>query len=426
MAIAIADEVPNCRSSDSIGSMPAQYVAGALVLLVACTWNHVALDLKKDDVGLDSVVLIKLAFTGLGLVFGSYGFLSDLRVSRVAKSWPGILVIAIFAMYIIASLLSDSAAAAMVSSISILAIYLLTITVAAQWGRLVTLQILFYSSAIFIAGSWLVYFVKPEIGVLLEPVGDGSFTRRMSGLSHPNTLGQYCGVNLVLGVVLYFTYAKRNWIVIGICLLAFAALINSLSRASSLAMLVAVLVGYRQFFVTRQFMLLVFLVATLFALVSVFYLAEANVEKELDRRMSMLSKSGDSEEITSGTGRIQIWAKSISLIRHRPSIGYGPATSRNLLAEYSSYTHNLILNIALSSGLIGGLLAVIMCLSRLMMLFNFRHPAADSLMAFVLVNGLVENIIFSTICGFPTAIWTLALTWFAFDQPLDETKVLSR
>ena len=89
--------------------------------------------------------------------------------------------------------------------------------------------------------------------------------------------------------------------------------------------------------------------------------------------------------------------------------GYGAATSKLLLKEYSLHTHNLILNVALSTGIFGGLCALWMYVDRMFNLFRNRHPIADPLVVFVLVNGLFENVIFSILCGFPTIVWIIAL-----------------
>ena len=403
----------------AVWNLPVLHLVAAAILLFSAFANHVVLDVEKTDVGLDQVVFVKLMFTCLGMLLALKAFLADCRIRDVAGSWPGITILWLFVIYAISSLLSSNSAPAIASSVSIPAVYLLTITVAIQLGRDRLVQLLFAASSVFVLGSWLVYFLKPEIGVLMEPLPDGTFARRMSGLSHPNTLGQYAGMNLLLGTLLIVTYRKRSWIYALLLLASVAALVACLSRTSMLAFVLAIIVGYREIFVTRGFVKLMLIVGILVSAVSVFLLAETDMDRQFEQNMALLSKSGQAEEITSGTGRSRIWAKTIQLIRERPSIGYGPATSKELLADYSSYAHNLILNIVLSTGFVGGFLGLLMCVGRIAMLFQFRNPVADSLMAFILVNGIFENIIFSTICGFPTICWTLALTWFAMDKHLD-------
>jgi O-antigen ligase len=75
----------------------------------------------------------------------------------------------------------------------------------------------------------------PEIGVFWEPTLDGEFTRRMSGLAHPNTLGQYAGLTVVVGVALFQFYGQRSKWRMLVIILAAAALVSSLSRTSLVA-----------------------------------------------------------------------------------------------------------------------------------------------------------------------------------------------
>jgi len=134
-----------------------------------------------------------------------------------------------------------------------------------------------------------------------------------------------------------------------------------------------------------------------------------DIESKIGSKIGLLSKSGDASELTSATGRTEIWAETIKLVSESPVFGYGAATSKLLLKEYSLHTHNLILNVALSTGIFGGLCALWMYVDRMFNLFRNRHPIADPLVVFVLVNGLFENVIFSILCGFPTIVWIIAL-----------------
>ena len=86
------------------------------------------------------------------------------------------------------------------------------------------------------------------------------------------------------------------------------------------------------------------------------------------------------------------------------------------MADYSAYTHNLVLNVALSTGVFGGLAALLMCGSRIVQMFKQRHPACDSIVAFVCTAGLVENVIFSTIAAMPTIVWIIGLVWWKLDS----------
>ena len=79
--------------------------------------------------------------------------------------------------------------------------------------------------------------------------------------------------------------------------------------------------------------------------------------------------------------------------------------------EFSSYTHNLFLNIAFSGGVFAAISALLMILGRLRSLFHNRHPFVDAIIVFIVVNGLFENVIFSILAGLPTMLWVIALSW---------------
>ena len=75
------------------------------------------------------------------------------------------------------------------------------------------------------------------------------------------------------------------------------------------------------------------------------------------------------------------------------------------------------MNVALSTGVFGGLVMLFMCVHRISMMRRRQHPLGDALVAYILINGLVENVIFSPIAAMPTIVWVLALFWWQFDDP---------
>jgi O-antigen ligase len=136
---------------------------------------------------------------------------------------------------------------------------------------------------------------------------------------------------------------------------------------------------------------------------------QSNISDKIEDKLSFLSKSGDTSELTSATGRADIWAFAIRKVADRPLTGFGAATSKYYMQDYSSYTHNLIINVLFSTGVFGGLLALLMCIGRIISLFTNHHVVADAIVAFILVNGLFENVIFSFLAGMPTIIWITGL-----------------
>ena len=400
----------------AIGDIPIWKLIGVTILFVVAFWNLVSLDSDKDEIVLDAQVFLKLFLVACAGLYGAIGFLTDSRVRSTALSFPLVWMVVIFVLYTLASLASVSPATAMASSLSILCIYLLTITALIELGKPLVIKILFYATGLFVVGSWVVYFVAPGIGVMEEPLMNGDFAIRMSGLAHPNTLGQHSALCVLLGIGLWRGFQQRSVIVVCVIAMAIAALIFSLSRASMAATILAIVIGFRNVLLGENYKLRLFVVALIAVVGLMIASMRTDLGASLERHMGAVSKSGDSDEITTATGRAEIWNKSIRLIKDRPILGYGPTTSKSLLEEYSLYTHNLFLNIGLSCGVMGLLVGLIMCLSRIRTMFSRLSFVADSIVAFILINGLFENVIFSNLCGVPTICWIVGLGWFQFDN----------
>lgn len=394
-------------------------------LIFFVTWVNLATLTGGDDndkVGLDAQVLLKLMGIAAAGLYGALGFSTDRRVRDILQSFPVFWMVIIIVLYFVAAPFSLTKLEAAVSAVSMVAVLLMTVTALVQIGIMPVLNAIFAGMAFFNIFSWVVYFVWPEVGVLAEPLPEGKFAYRMSGLAHPNTLGQYTGLTVVLGTIMYVTYQKRSMLRAGLIFIALAALVNSLSRTSLVATVLALVIAYRHVFLKREYFsayLLAFLIATLGILV---VSTQVDIGAKIKEKMTLVSKSGDADELTSATGRSEIWAYTIKLIKKRPLIGYGASTSKYYLADYSQYTHNMVLNVAFSTGIIGGFAMVMMILGRIAAMTTVSHPLADGILVFIIINGMFENVIFSILCGMPTIVWIMSLSWpLLTDDPLVDT-----
>lgn len=402
--------------------LPLAPMIGLFALFITAFFNLVDISGENEDVSLDLQVLVKLAGLGLGGLYGGIAFLTNPEVRARLFSFPLIWMVMIFGLFCIAAKGSLIQTESLASALSIGCILLLTVAALVQLGVRATLNTVFHAMTLFIILSWVTFLLVPSIGVFQEPIPGGEFTARMSGLAHPNTLGQFSGMTVVLGLLLAQNYgynSRWRWLIIA---LAFAALIVSLSRTSLAATLFACLFIYRDRVFQQKYVLpsIGLLIVGCMGLIVVSL--SVDVGALIESKLTFLSKSGDAEELTSATGRADIWAYTIRLIGERPLTGYGAATSKFYLEDYSLYTHNMILNIAFSCGVFGGLIAIVMCLGRIAALVLHRHPLADPLVAFVLFNGLFENVIFSILAGLPTIIWIigLCLPQLSLDLPDDQ------
>jgi O-antigen ligase len=413
-------------SPRSLADVPVMNLFGVAVLFLAAFFNLTSLDPEKTTVSLDINVVVKLMILALGGLYGMLGFLGDYRVRKLVLSFPGAWILLIFFWYCLSIPGAIDPEAAITSSCSIVSVFLMTLTALVRLGRQQVVQTIFLAAAAFVAGSWLAYFFVPELGVYFEAITDGRLFKRMAGLSHPNTLGQFSAITIVLGIILFINYRQRGYFRVLIVAMAVGALAMSLSRASIIACIVSLAYVYRHV-VFRPQNRIWFLWLTAAAIVMLMVVStQVDVGRAIRSRLASLSKSGDTQELVTATGRLEIWNQSIKLIGARPLTGYGAASSKDLLDEYSRYTHNMLLNVALSTGILGGLTMLLMMLSRIKLLWIRSNPIADGLAVLILVNGLVENVIFSTLCGLPTIAWLVGLVWFQLgpqDEPVDEQDI---
>jgi len=408
---------------DRILSMPLSTIVGLVLIAIVTFINAADIAGDKEKVGLDFQVMLKLVFIGFAAIYGGIGFLTDRRVRDLAQSFPVFWVVIIIAMYFVSAPFSIDPKISLASTLSMVAIFLLTLRALVQIGIMPILNAIFVGMALFNIFSWIVFFAWPEIGVLKEAITDGKFTHRMSGLAHSNVLGQYAGLTVVLGAIMVFTYQKKSATRIGLIGIALGALICSLSRTSLVATIVALAIAYRRVFFKPEYIQR-YVVATMFGILALMVVStQVDIGAIIKDKLTLVSKSGDASELTSATGRSEIWAYTIKLIAERPLIGYGAATSKHYLSLYSLYTHNMILNVAFSTGIIGGFACLMMVLGRIRAMFSISHPLADGILVFIIVNGLFENVIFAVLAGMPTMVWIMSLSWpLLEDDPLVDSK----
>jgi hypothetical protein len=121
--------------------------------------------------------------------------------------------------------------------------------------------------------------------------------------------------------------------------------------------------------------------------------------------LEKVSKSGDAEEITSGTGRSEIWAKAVSLILERPVIGHGFNAAPILMLEYSQATHNAVLHAALAGGVIAGALMAGVLLWNVCLVFIGDHLLIRAFSAFTILSCLTEDTVLEIFPGPCTIVW---------------------
>jgi O-antigen ligase len=389
--------------------VPLMSIVGVCAIFFVALYNHIDLEVDNQKLGLDLKVLIKLGLLGIGGLYGFVGFVLDPRVRQLLLSWPLFWMVIVCGFFFLAVPGSVLQTESLASTISIVCVLMMMTTAMVQLGTQTILRSLFWAMSVFVSFSWVVFFVWPELGVFDEPLPDAEVQSRMSGLSHPNTLGQFCGLTIILGLILYRDFDVKSWIRFGVVAMAFGALLACLSRTSLVATVFAIAILYRKQLLQPKYTAYYLGLVVLGMLGLMVLSVTSDLGALIESKLSFLSKSGDTSELTTATGRSDIWAYAIKLIGERPLTGYGAGTSKQYLIDYSLYTHNMILNVAFSAGVLAAGATIAMCIGGIRSMLSRPHSVADPLVAFILMNGLAENVIFSILCGFPTMIWILAI-----------------
>jgi O-antigen ligase len=126
-----------------------------------------------------------------------------------------------------------------------------------------------------------------------------------------------------------------------------------------------------------------------------------------------LARSGSAEEILSLTGRTVIWNVTLELWSEHPFLGLGfgssvPILGENLPLWAVGNTHNMYLEVLVSSGLIGLCLMVASLAMTIKRAVGRRRYTELGLVAFFAVYGLTEAVIFS-VAGLPTLLFFASL-----------------
>ncbi|NMG76662.1 O-antigen ligase family protein [Aromatoleum diolicum] len=285
-------------------------------------------------------------------------------------------------------------------------------------NRLSRIQILY--------GLLLGLCIPLMISVLMFSVGaglarmEGGTVFRLGGvLGSPNALGRSAALAILIVGVLVFSYkiSVHNWRVLGPLSIALVCLFLSDSRTSVLAVFAAF--GLH---VLRGHVVVAFCG---FILVTILALVFLNADFGWERLGAALSRTGRLSEITTLTGRTDIWAASWAAFIERPILGYGFGATKVLLPEvfrtYWGFTvtqaHNFLLQTLVTTGL-AGFAFVLIAIARQVVAYIKKPTMFQTvILGYILVQGLTEAGPVGPAPNIVTLFWALSLCW---DRGRDE------
>lgn len=277
----------------------------------------------------------------------------------------------------------------------------------------------FFAGVILAVGSILLYVVMPVWAVSRTVSGVG----RVQGLTGaPNSLGNVLAATTLVGIFVVQTFGRgrRKLIYLAGIGVTVAGLLLTGSRTALLALLIGafapvLLRGVRAILTIS---VAVFCGATLAAYPKLPFAV-------LDWAGRMFSRSGTTTELTTFTGRIDIWVASAKLWLDAPWIGYGLGSPRFVIPEgwsnrwgwTTGTAHNFLLESLLSFGVLGTFLLLVGLSAAVFTAWKVWSQSESQRISlswlciastvFVVVSGLMEKSFAGTLSP-NTLILTLA------------------
>jgi exopolysaccharide production protein ExoQ len=356
-------------------------------------------------VALDRTVIFKLCCSTGAFGLGILGVLWIQQVRWILTSIPSLLLLLIYLFAVVASVSAVANNALPCALIGIgYIMFVATAIVALGFNSMVmaiTTGLVFY-----VLGGWYLYFFMPSYGVFPELLDDGLIVSRMGGMNHPNGFARQAAIGLLLSLYLHRSRQLKHWMFIILLVTLFGgALYLARSRTAIVACFLAVVVLYRDRLLTPK-ALLISLLGAFLAVGSLFVAIGVDKGDNLDTKLvKLVAKSGNPEELMSGTGRTKIWARAIEVIMQKPIQGNGFGSAPILMVDNNQSTHNMLLHTLMVSGFGGGMALV--CLIAWKLMFAASHPniLVSALVALIIIAGCMEDTILETFPGACNMLW---------------------
>lgn len=341
---------------------------------------------------------------------GAWGVICLPRVRAILLTPPGLILCAIAALFLLTSVTSITSGSLAIALV-FLAYLLFTPTCLTVLGLRGTMASVLLALFAFTVSALLLYVFMPNYGVFAEELGDGVVVERLGGMSQPNHTGRSAMLGLLIAVYFVRLPSAPRWLCWGLCGVFLLAGLLAMSRTALVAGAVCLVIVNLDWVLTRAGVVWACLAATL-GVGAIFGLAAVGYDELIAQKLlGAVTKTGDVEEVTSLTGRSEIWERSIALIEERPLHGWGMGAAKVVLIDHLQSTHNILLHPTLSAGLGAGLLTLLLLIWNLVNVFTYPQLLIRALSAFLLISGLSEDTIYETFPGACTLLWLTCCLW---------------
>jgi O-antigen ligase len=259
--------------------------------------------------------------------------------------------------------------------------------------------------------SIIVYFAVPHFGHYVYWVnGERYISPRLAGIAgSANNMGRIAALALVITGIYAREFHRLNRLFVPIAaIVAVVALVMTNSRTS--IMMVAAILFFVYFVTWRRLYIAVFVLSA--GLVSLAIVLPAG-----DQVLMLLSRGGGMDEVTSMTGRTEIWYAVTKLAEAKPLMGYGYGSSVFVLPQHereigflTSHAHNLALQLFLTTGWVGVVLFALSTFAVALRAVASGDRKVLAFLSFVLLNGVTESSGFTTLANACSLAFAIAVT----------------
>lgn len=238
--------------------------------------------------------------------------------------------------------------------------------------------------------SLLLFFAAPDVAMVAY---ENATVRRLGGIyGNANQVGETAALALLLFFATWFQLrarASRLLLLVALPVCA-ACMLLSQSRTAMLGLGAAVSVV-----VLRRYPILLLPTIAIGAAAGAVVYAYPDA---IDVLIGLVARSGNVTQVTTFTGRTEIWQFVMSAIEQAPLLGYGFASTRELIPTGHSFgygwttnsAHNLWLQAWVTTGAVGLVVILVSQFGALKALVMKPLPIRDGVLAYVVFVGLLE------------------------------------
>lgn len=388
-----------------MGDRFAGVLAAAVYIFIACAIFRLR---AYSDKSIDWQVAMRLA--AFGALLGTTAAFFAHTYGRLRFPPLFFIWLVFFGYLIVTGFYSPNAGFSVACTILFFICYLYAIYMTVWLSRPRAVLAMIWAATFLCVGSIIAYFLIPAFGRMQAYMpGEGiTDVGRMKGLvGSANGIGFVSAFAIVIAVLYYRAIGRFGKIAAAVLIPSAAVcLFLSNSRTSMFAVAVAI---WLSFVLRRDMGPKLFVSVTLGLVGAVVLIAFP------DEIFVLISRSGNTAEITNVTGRTDIWAVVIEMWKKSPLIGYGYSASLFMLPldprlfKTAAHAHNMVLELLFSGGVILASLFLFATISTIVQIVRMRAINEGILLSFFLLHGLVEAAPFSGMVGYSSFAFTLTL-----------------